>query len=54
MIKSLDLIMRFYYTHRSDTKLQRDLGIMSSKKTEKKKMITLEKFVLKGNDRNKK
>ena len=53
MIKSLDLIMRFYYTHRSDTKLQRDLGIMSSKKTEKK-MITLEKFVLKGNDRNKK
>ena len=37
MIKSLNLIMRFYYTNRSDTRLQRDLGIMSSKKNNNKK-----------------
>ena len=39
MIKSLNLIMRFYYTNRSDTRLQRDLGIMSSKKKNKTKKI---------------
>lgn len=53
MIKSLDLTMMFYCTNRSDTRLQRDLDIMSGKKTEENRLI-LRNLVLKGNGRNKK